>query len=353
MGLHELFGMVNRTLIDSDRWIILFMDEFQYLPQLVRGEGFFINYTDNYIFDFFRGITEAFRFGLVVSGSLVGELLDAIDVWHGRFTIFRPRTFPREDSIHMLQTLFRLSGFEISVDIANYIAMSTHDHPYHMQLFGYFLVDQGKIDMKALEEARKKTIDFLTDYYETKIIEARSIDPKAIEILSRAIEGINTYELSNKELEIAIKLERRGFLFRENTKFEIYDPMFRRYIENMLSGRPRKKYIPEYTSEYIVAKHLAYKEGFREVLISYMSWGPFDIVIPRKIGSYSGIGIQVKRTYTGEAEVDEDLISQAEKRKLIPIIALVKMPEATIEFIEPITNKKSTMLRQLIESEKD
>ena len=34
---------------------------------------------------FFRGLTEEFRIGLVVSGSYIGELLDAISVWNGRF----------------------------------------------------------------------------------------------------------------------------------------------------------------------------------------------------------------------------------------------------------------------------
>jgi len=85
------------------KYLILMFDEFQELPHLAMSEGFFQNLEESYTFEFFRGLTEEFRINLVIVGSLIGPIMDAIDVWHGRFKIFRLREFPREDSILMLR----------------------------------------------------------------------------------------------------------------------------------------------------------------------------------------------------------------------------------------------------------
>jgi len=340
MDMYEVFQRINDELERRDLWVILFIDEFQDLARLVKAEGFFERLDDKFVFNFIRGVVEEFRFGLVVAGSLIGELMDAIKVWRGRFVEFKPREFPREDSIRMLVELSRLSGMQISEDLAEYIAVIMNDHPFHMQLFGYYLVDEGKTDEETIEKVRRKVRDFLVGYYDAKMLEVMRMSPRAMEILERATSGLRTSELSRDDIETVVELERAGYLVKMNDIYEFYDPMFKRYFIHYISGRPREKYLPEYTSEYLVARKLAYEEGFKSVFISLMSWGPFDILLLRPIGKYRGVGIQVKRAY-GEFKInpriEEDLKSASIKLNVIRIIAVVKMPERKIEYysIEP------------------
>ena len=350
--LYRVFEEVNRLLEEKEKWVILFIDEFQYLPSLVKAEGFLAKQPDKYIFEFFKGISESFRFGLVVSGSIVGEILDAIDTWHGRFVIYRPKRFPREDSIAMLNHLFKLSKFKVSRELVEYIAVSMLDHPFHMQLFGYYLVDAGNTDERTIENVRLKVQNFLIDYYEKKITEAKKVVPKALDYFSKILSGLETRAVDYEDLENLSKLEQMGYIYQENGRYEFFDPMFRKYIMGILSGRPRERYIPEFTSEYFVAKELAYKEGFREIFISLMSWGPFDILIRRKIGKYNGVGIQVKRSYQGDKTFTtistKELETAAKELNVLPVLAIIEMPTKTITYTtltEPkITSNKLTEL---------
>ncbi len=63
-----------------------------------------------------------------------------------------------------------------------------------------------------------------------------------------------------------------------------------------MSKRREEKILPEYSSEYLIAKDLAYKQGFKDVLVSSKSWGPFDIVVYSKANKHVGFGVQVKTT---------------------------------------------------------
>ena len=256
---YYMFEKINIMLEKEDKWLLLLIDEFQDLPEAIKSEGFFINRQDKFIFEFVRGIVEEFRIGLVVSGSVIGPLMDALDVWHGRFIQFKLREFPREDSISMLRKLFDLSGMHADDSVLKYIAVSMNDHPFHMQLFGYYLVDQRNINEDTLEIARRKVQKILIDYYGRKLLEVNSIDPNATQILARMLQPISIAKLSDDEIDLVLKLERLGYVFRDNNEYRIYDKMFGRYITNVLSNRPKEKYIPEYTSEYIVAKKLAYE----------------------------------------------------------------------------------------------
>ena len=352
-NIYSIFRRLNQLLEKKDRWCLLFIDEFQDLPHLVKAEGFFTKLDDRFVFDFFRGIVEEFRFGLVVSGSLIGPLLDAIDVWHGRFKVYKLRNFPREDSIKMLMKMFDLSGLKISEDVAEYIAMSVDDYPFHMQLFGYNLVNLGKVDEESLEKAREIVQRTLLDYYNAKLLEVINLSNEALEVMRKAIDGIRAEMMDREELRTAILLERRGILLRENSRFEIYDSMFRRFLSNILSNRPEEKYLPEYTAEYLVAKKLAYEEGIKEVLISYMSWGVFDIVILKEYGPFKGIGIQVKRTY-GEVSIKEAeikrIIEASKQKKLLPLLAVVKLPERKVIYrrLDKEFERSFTTIKELL-----
>ena len=304
------------------------------------------------MYEFIRGIVEEFRIGLVVSGSVIGPLMDALDVWHGRFIQFKLREFPREDSIDMLRKLFALSGIHVDDSVLEYIAVSMNDYPFHMQLFGYYLVDQRKIDENTIEIARRKVQKILIDYYSRKLLEVKGLDPEAVRILAEVLKPISITELSDNEIDLLLKLERLGYVFRENNEYRIYDRMFGRYMTNVLSNRPEEKYIPEYTSEYFVAKKLAYEENFRDAFISLMSWGPFDIVILRNIGGLRGIGIRVKRTYENKLAISRREIEKirdiAREMNLIPVIAIVKLPRKDIEYLAIDTNRRSPKLGELL-----
>jgi len=93
-GLYLFFKNVNAILKKKDLWVILYINEFQFLPDRIRKEGFLTKWDNKDIFMFFRGLTEEFRIGLVVSGSYIGELLDTISVWSGRFLELRLGPFP-------------------------------------------------------------------------------------------------------------------------------------------------------------------------------------------------------------------------------------------------------------------
>jgi len=351
--LYGAFSLVGDYLETADRYLVLMFDEFQQLPSLVKSDGYLKNVREDYIFEFFRGLTEEFRINLVVAGSLIGPLMDAIDVWHGRFKLFRLREFPREDSILMLKKLFELSGFEISEDVAEYIAVAMNDHPFHMQLFGYNLVKAGKINEETIEKTRKLVQKELIGYYQAKLLEARQMNQSVASFLFKALDGLNIETLSNDELQTALKLERAGILYREDTIYTVYDKMFERYLETLKTQRPKEKYIPEFSSEYLVAKNIAYKEGLRNVLVSLMSWGPFDIVILEKIGDYSGIGIQVKRSYEKPKmlqETIETLKSEAKKFNLLPLVAWVKFPEKEICYIDVKAQTPHKTLMDIIKS---
>jgi len=276
-----------------------------------------------------------------------------LDVWHGRFIQFKLREFPREDSISMLRKLFDLSGMHADDSVLEYIAVSMNDHPFHMQLFGYYLVDQRNINDDTLEIARRKVQKILIDYYGRKLLEVKSIDPKAVRTLVGMLNPISVAELSDDEMDLVLKLERLGYVFRDKYEYRIYDKMFGKYITNVLSDRPKEKYIPEYTSEYIVAKKLAYEENFRDIFISLMSWGPFDIVILRSLGKLRGIGIQVKRTYGDKLIVDrkemEKIQAMAEEANLLPVIAIVKLPRKDVEYLALDTEKRYSKLSELLE----
>ena len=64
-----------------------------------------------------------------------------------------------------------------------------------------------------------------------------------------------------------------------------YDKNFEKYIMPV-SRRPQEKLLPTYVPEYIVARKLTHEENFKQIAVSYMSWGAFDILIPQKINGY-------------------------------------------------------------------
>jgi len=341
----EFFEEINGLLEKHDLWAVLVIDEFQEIPAILRAQGYMTVWSNRDIFECFRGITEEFRFGMIVSGSYIGELLDAISVWNGRFIEQHLGPFPREDSILMLRTLFRMSGMEVSDDAIEYIAMSTMDHPYYMQLFGYKLVEIGKIDEEALEASRRFVLEKTLGLFQKKYKELKKQSDKYVDVLikiSRGLTSINDFP--DEEWEILWNLERMGIIYNYGTRIEISDKLFERFFINTVSNRRADKVIPEYTVEYIITRKLAYEEGFREVLISFRSWGPLDILILKKIGDYKGVGIQVKSTTNTSVQIPRKelkrIINTANELNVIPIIAVLFKTLGRIEYF-PVKETKN------------
>lgn len=343
-NIAKFFRRVNKLLEKHNLWVILVIDEFQNIPRVFRVHGYVSKWSDEDIFDFFRGVTEEYQFGLIVSGSYIGRLLNAISIWNGRFIEMRLGSFPRGDSIVMLRTLFEKSGLKVDDEIAEYIAMSAGDHPYYMQLFGYKLVDLGKINEETLEIAREFVMNNILGIFRKKYREIKKHGKKYIDVLTRISRGATSISYySEDEWEILWDLEKIGVVYDYKTRVEIPDKLFERFIINVASNRRTEGILPEYTTEYIVAKDLAYREGFKEILISYRSWGPFDIVIMRKLGQHKGIGIQVKSTTSDNVKIYktelERIIKGSRELELMPIIAVLFTTKNELKYFIADENK--------------
>jgi len=327
-NLAAFFKQLNKVLENRDMWAILYIDEFQEIPNILKAYGYMTSWSTEEIFEMFRGITEEFRFGLVVTGSYIGELLDAIAVWNGRFTELKLGAFPREDSIRMLSTLFELSGVKVTDDIIEYIASSVCDHPFYMQLFGHHLVRLRRVNEETIEKVRKIVLYDALKLYRKKLKEIRKLGDESIKILLRIAQGeLDIESLSLDDWELIWNLERLGVLYVRDSEVELTDKMFGRFVINVASGRREERILPQYVPEYLVVRDLAYKQNIKEILLSYMSWGPFDIIIHKKITHTAGIGIQVKATSKDEVILSQkeisQMISESMSRELIPILATV------------------------------
>jgi len=207
--------------------LILFIDEFQLLPNRLRSEGYFKDISDKDVFLFIRGISEDFRISLVVSGYHIGKLLDAISVWNYRFRELRLGPFPREDSIHMLKTLFNLSGFEVPDDVIEYIVVSVCDHPYYMQLFGYHLVELGKIDENTIETVKNIVLHEILNLHKKKYRKIKKMGDEYMKILNKMAEGMKRSScFSLDEWELIWDLERANIVYNYGTHVDFIDKLF-------------------------------------------------------------------------------------------------------------------------------
>ena len=335
----DFFEKLNQSLSDVNKWLLLLIDEFHELGKKIIRESFLRAENTKEVFEFLKGVTETSRIGLIVGGSLVGAIKESIKVWGGRFLIFHLREFEREESLRMLRTLFKLSEFEITDEKIEYIAHVANDHPYYMQLFGYNLVNLRRSDESAIEYVREILQTFFIDYYDSKIIELTGLESDILRILYKISQGATIKDFPQEELETILKLEYSGIIYRDNSHIVYYDKNFQRYIINTVSGRLQEKFLPTYTPEYIIARKLAYEENFKQISVSYMSWGAFDILIPQKINDHWGIGIQVKMTTKDQLYLVPEEINrihhEAKKLNVIPVIAVYFAHKNQIRYYPP------------------
>jgi len=129
--------------------------------------------------------------------------------------------------------------------------------------------------------------------------------------------------LSLKERIAAVDLLRMGILKPKNARYELVDPLFKRYVEQIVMGvEPLEVLIVGHWAERIVGNYLV-KRGYTPYY-SHDSRGAFDIYVRIKD---IDVGIQVKYSVTGRIRLTESevkrILDTAEEMKWIPIIALV------------------------------
>ena len=366
--VREFFVRLNDILSRHNMWLILLLDEFQEFPSVVRDAGYLQGWSNRRIFRFLRAICEKpeSRIGLIVAGSLIGALKDAINLWNGRFLEVRLKPFNKIDAINMVKSLFEGLGVEIKDDYAEYIAMATHCHPFYIQLFCKLLWESGNLDNNGLEHAREELERFLFPMFRDKAIELANRGQAYISIINQIISGANHLRLfCESDLNVILMLEREGIIYIDNDgSIAFYDDLFRCFIGRYLTGEYARGFIPRYTSEYLVLKHLIYREKLRHVSVYYASCGPFDIRIDEGFDEYFGIGIQVKGTsensvYLSRNEL-EKITGFAERFRLVPILAVVfhKFNDIRFYLIEEERRKYAmsesyTSLSRLIKELKD
>ncbi len=319
--LQKLFDEINESLKAGNLWLFLLFDEFHLLPEIIRGEGFYRDISnDSIIFGFFRGFAEGARISYIVCGSVIEPLMRALDVWGGRFELIYLGPFNQKDAVEMLKSLFARGGMKISDEEALIIAESAGFHPFYMQYMGHKIFLAREISRKSIRMAKQKLFEFLIPIFISYLKKIKALGKEYLDTLAKIING---NPLGADDLEIVSDLLRMGIVKPKNAEFEIVDPLFRRYLQQII----RKVKISEVSivghwAERIVGNYLVEK-GYTPYY-SHDSRGAFDIYVRVK-----GVdaGIQVKysaegRIYLSQEEAEKIILS-AKENKWRPIIALV------------------------------
>lgn len=318
--LLPLFDAINKFLVEEKKWLFLLFDEFHLLPSRIRAEGFYSKFGDEDIFGFFRGFAEGARISYVVCGSVIEPLMDALDVWGGRFQIIYLGPFSEEDAVYMLKKLFAEGGMSISDEQARIIAESAGYHPFYIQYMGHMIYTLGEINDYSIRGAKRSLYEFLSPIFENYFERIVSLGKDYLETLRRVIRGefLDIWDRAR-----ASKLRRIGILKPRNSGYEFVDPLFRRYIERLLEGfEPTEVVVVGHWAERIVGNYLL-RKGYIPYY-SHDSRGAFDIYV--RIEDRDA-GIQVKYSASEEIylskEEAERIAQSAEDNSWVPIIALV------------------------------
>jgi len=318
-SLEPLFDAINNLLNKKGKWLFLLFDEFHLLPSRVRHEGFYAGFSDEDLFGFFRSFAEGARISYVVCGSVIEPLMKALDVWGGRFQMIYLGPFSRDDAVDMLKKLFKEGDMEISEEDAIAVAEAAGYHPFYMQFMGHHIYMESRINRYSLRKAKNELYKFLLPIFEDYFERILSIND-SLQVLEKIL---NKGIFKPREIPIVAKLRRMGIIRPTNADYEFVDPLFRRYIENILKGyKPSEVVVVGHWAERIVGNYLL-KRGYIPYY-SHDSRGTFDIYVKIKD---KNVGIQVKYTSSGRVRLSEseanEILYTARELNWIPIIALV------------------------------
>ena len=318
--LLPFFEKLDEILNNRNLWLFLLFDEFHLLPKLLRIEGFYRDFSDKLIFGFIRGLAEGARISYVVCGSMIKPLLNAVDVWGGRFQMIYLGPFSEDDAIEMIKKLFLEGGMSISKEDAKIIAEAAGYHPFYIQYVGHQIFKLGQITRATIRAAKKALYEYLFPIFADYYSRIKSLGEKYMETLSKIISNKN---LDSDDISRATDLLRIGILKPENAEFKIVDPLFKRYLEQIINNyTPTEPLIVGHWAERIVGNYLL-KKGFTPYY-SHDSRGAFDIYV--KIHGMD-VGIQVRYSTKGEIYLSEEevrrMLQSADEMKWKPILALV------------------------------
>ena len=316
----QIFIEINKVLVSLNKWLFLLFDEFHLLPSRIRAEGFLKSFDDKDIFTFFRGYAEMRRISYIVCGSVIEPLLDAVNVWGGRFEIIYLGPFEKNDALFMLKKLFDEGGVSVSPNFLEDIVESAGYHPFYIQYLGSVLYSLGEVNKRNLIEAKKKLMDFLRPIFDEYILRISDLGKDYLKVLIKIAKG---EEISFSEKILAIKLFRKGFLVRKNMSFDLIDPLFKRYLLAFeFTNEPPDVLIVGHWAERIVGNYLI-KKGYIPYY-SHDSKGAFDIYVRIK---GIDVGIQVKYSASGSVYLTKEeadrILKTAEEMGWIPVLALV------------------------------
>jgi len=334
--LLPLFDRLNDLLVQYNKWMFLLFDEFHLLPTRVRNEGFYTKFEDSDIFGFFRGFAEGARISYVVCGSVIEPLMNALDVWGGRFQLIYLGPFDEKEALYMIKKLFAEGNMEISEEYARIIAEAAGHHPFYIQYMGHQIYVEGAIDRKTIRIAKQKLFEFLSPIFFEYLERIRSMGRGYIDAIKKLI---HSQPLAIDDLVALGKLMRMGILKPKNARFQFVDPLFERYIKQIIDNlEPTEVTVVGHWAERLVGNYLL-RRGYIPYY-SHDSRGAFDIYV--KIEGLD-VGIQVKYSTSGEVhlaknEIEKILVAAGEM-KWKPIIALVTKQ---IKFFSEIAPRKYT-----------
>ena len=334
--LFPLFEEINNLLVREDRWLFLLFDEFHLLPEILRSEGFYRGFSDKLVFSFLRGIAEGTRISYVVCGSVIEPLMQALDVWGGRFQIIYLGPFREKDAVDMIKKLFAEGGMPIEEQYAKIIAEAAGYHPFYIQYMGHHIYMKGCTDRLAIRHAKQRLFEFLLPIFLDYLKRIRGMGMAYIDSIAKLV---NKKPLTIDDRIALGDLVRVGILKPKNTGYEFVDPLFRRYMEQIIGGfEPAEVTIVGHWAERIVGNYLL-RRGYIPYY-SHDSRGAFDIYA--RVGN-TDVGIQVRFSTCGEIYLsDEDkkrILLASKETGWKPIIALVSKQ---LKFFPEIKHGKYT-----------
>ena len=178
----QIFRIINRCVEASGMRLVLFIDEFHLLDDAMK------KYEIDKPYDFIRGVLEKTMISIIVSGSMVKQMHEAIEPWGGRFIKFYLSSLDMEDTIGVLVDRFSRIGLNIDLGFARKIYSSVGGHPYYLNIVCSELIGLGRVDDEALYHALTELSPILTDRFSTyvELIE-QEVGRRGIDVIKRVV----------------------------------------------------------------------------------------------------------------------------------------------------------------------
>lgn len=222
--LNHYLRRYAKIFVRRDKWLFLLFDEFHLLSRRIKEEGFYKSFSDVEIYGFLRGIAEGTRISYIACGSVIEPLMDALDVWGGRFEIIYLGPFKKDDAVYMIKKLFSEGGMEISDEYAEMIADAAGFHPFYIQYMGHHIYISGKINRESIMMAKKELYNYLLPLFEVYVEKIMSMKNDPLRVIEKIMQG---EILEARDIGVIIRLRRMGIVKYDEGKYRFVDPFLR------------------------------------------------------------------------------------------------------------------------------